>query len=269
MWIRLPKQNASKSAPISRFKSWIWKLKLVVFAGCVVWVASQFSGRIMSQEPRPFQSNYSLSSPASQFSQESTPASLQNAPLSPAGTQTIPSGTQSAEPFNAALPAGTQPVGTQSPPPAQPIPAIPAPRDIGMRILHRTLLESVWGPPTMCEVRQSIQIVDKKRSTFGKYVRSGKGLGRMRMTLQVPAADQMNSLLQVSDGELLTTFESIGTHSMMTQIDLGKVRERLTITNETLQDPVVAMYLAIGGQAEVLKDLPKVRLDQGHRRPTR
>lgn len=234
MWIRLPKQNASKSASTSRLSSWIWRLKLVVFAGCAVWGVGQFSSRSLSQEARTLPSSSTVQTQAPSFPQESIPASLQN--------NSIP---LSADPGGQSTPTG----------PAQPIPAIPAPRDIGMRILHRTLLESVWGPPTMCDVRQSIQIVDKKRSSFGKYVRSGKGLGRMRMTLQVPAADQMNSLLQVSDGELLTTFESIGTHAMMTQIDLGKVRERLSITNETLQDPVVAMYLAIGGQAEVLRKI--------------
>ncbi len=305
MWIRLPKQNASKSAPSSRLTSWIWRLKLVAFAGCVVWVAAQFSSRTLSQEPSPFPAlqpqwnapaNSSLSTA---IAQESMPASLQNAPLpyppnnsspgnsSPGtqhyapGTQPLPGGTPGTGALGTGAlgtqqqDAGTQPfpqgsaIGTQQQPlrqeaagtqpaPAQPIPATPAPRDIGMRILHRTLLESVWGPPTMCDVRQSIQIVDKKRSSFGKYVRTppGQGSGRMRMTLQVPAADQMNSLLQVSDGELLTTYESIGTHSMMTQVDLGKVRERLNITNkETIQDPVIAMYLAIGGQAEVLRKI--------------
>jgi hypothetical protein len=75
----------------------------------------------------------------------------------------------------------------------------------------------------------------------------------MRLTLQIPAGDQMNSVLQISDGELLTTYESIGSHTMMTQVDLGKVRERIVITNDVLQDPVIAMYLAIGGQAEELR----------------
>jgi len=96
---------------------------------------------------------------------------------------------------------------------------------------------------------------DKKRSSFGKYVRGGQGSGRMRLSLQVPAGDQMNSLLQVSDGELLSTLLDVGNHPTRTQVDLGKIRDRLTITVESLQDPVVAMYLAIGGQAESLRKL--------------
>lgn len=138
-------------------------------------------------------------------------------------------------------------------PTAQPIPAHPTAREVGTQILKQALLESVWGQPTMCEVRQMIQHGDKKRSGFGKYVRGGKGNLELRMSLQIPAGNQMNSLLQVSDGQLLTTLVSIGDQSSMSQVDLVKVREPLTITRETLQDPVVAMYLALGGQAELLR----------------
>jgi hypothetical protein len=135
------------------------------------------------------------------------------------------------------------------------VPAINTPREFALQIIHRALLETVWGEPTVSDVRQSIQMFDKKRSSFGKYVRAGRGTGKLRMSLQVPAGDHVNSLLQISDGEMLTTFESIGTHAILTQVDLGKVRERLTITSEVLEDPVVAMYLAIGGQAELLRKL--------------
>ena len=65
----------------------------------------------------------------------------------------------------------------------------------------------------------------------------------------------MNSLLQISDGELLSTLVSVGPSSFRTQVDLGKIRERLEISSESLRDPVVAMYLAIGGQAELLRKL--------------
>lgn len=143
-------------------------------------------------------------------------------------------------------------VSQSTAPTALPIPVTP-PREISVQILHRALLESVWGEPTHCAVRQSIQIFDKKCSSFGNYVRGGKGLGSLRLTLQVAAGDQMNSVFQISDGDLLTTYESIGNHAMMMQIDLGKVRERLIVTKDNFQDPIIAMYLAIGGQAEELR----------------
>lgn len=131
----------------------------------------------------------------------------------------------------------------------------PAIQAIATQILHRSLLESVWGKPTVCDLRQSIRMFGKTRSSFGKFVRAGQGSGRLRLSMQVPAGEQMNSLMQVSDGELLSTTVSVGQHSMRTQVDLGKVRERLPLTAQSLQDPVVAMYLAVGGQAELMRTL--------------
>lgn len=128
-------------------------------------------------------------------------------------------------------------------------------REMAAQILHRCLMESVWGKPVLCEVRQNIRMFDKKRSSFGKYVRGGQGGGKMRLSLQVPAGDQMNSLLQVGDGELLSTLMDVGEQSTRTQVDLGKIRDRLTITAQSLQDPTIAIYLAVGGQAELLRKL--------------
>jgi hypothetical protein len=137
--------------------------------------------------------------------------------------------------------------------PAQPIPAPPAARDIGSQILNRVVLENVWGAPIHCSIRQSIQIFGTKRSSFGSYIRGGRGTLKMRLTLQVPAGDQMNSVLQISDGDLQTTYERIGSHSMMTQIDLAKVQDRIVITRDLSQDPIKALYLSVGGQAEELR----------------
>ena len=138
-----------------------------------------------------------------------------------------------------------------------PIPATAPPQEIGVNILHQSLHEAVWGQPIACDVRQTIEVYDRKMTGFGKYVRGGRGSGKIRMSLQLPAGDQMNSLLQVSDGELLYSMETIGGISKRTRVDLAKVRERLTITTEWLNDPVTAMYLAIGGQAELLRKLCK------------
>ncbi len=130
-----------------------------------------------------------------------------------------------------------------------------APPQIAVQILHRSILEAVWGKPMLCEVRQTIVAFDKKRTSFGKYVRGGQGSGRMRLSLQAPVGSRMNSLTQISDGEVLSTLATVGDHSLRTQVDLGKIRDRLTITSQSLHDPVVAMYLAIGGQSELLRKL--------------
>jgi hypothetical protein len=136
-----------------------------------------------------------------------------------------------------------------------PIPAIASPQDIGTQILHHSLHEAVWGPPVACDLRQTIHVYNRKMTGFGRYVRGGGGFGKLRMSLQLPAGDQMNTLLQVSDGDLLYSMENIGGVAKRTRVDLEKVRSELTITNELLNDPIIAMYLAIGGQAELLRKL--------------
>jgi hypothetical protein len=138
---------------------------------------------------------------------------------------------------------------------SRPIPASRSPHEVGLQILHRTLHEAVWGQPVVCDVRQTSRIFDRKMTGFGKYVRGGQGSGQMRFSMQLPAGNKMNSLLQVSDGELVYTNQSIGSTPQRTRIDLGKVRDRLVINSESLNDPVTAMYLAVGGQAEVLRNL--------------
>jgi len=139
--------------------------------------------------------------------------------------------------------------------PITPIAPTRSPHEISQQILYLALHDAVWGQPTLCDVRQSIHLRGQQMTGFGKYVRGGQGTGKMRLSLQLPAGDQMNSLLQISDGELLVTQESIGSVSKRSRVDLGKIRERLDINTDSWHDPVIAMYLAIGGQAEALRKL--------------
>jgi hypothetical protein len=136
-----------------------------------------------------------------------------------------------------------------------PIPASHSPSEVANHILQQSLLQSVWGPPVHCVVRQSVQVFGKQTSGVGDFVRAGQGSGKLKFHLRMPAGKQLNSLLQVSDGQRLLAIESIGEHKRRTEVDLGKVRPRLVLTNESLRDPVVAMYLAIGGQAESLRKI--------------
>ncbi len=119
-------------------------------------------------------------------------------------------------------------------PPLQPIPATESPQEIGQQIMHRALHEAVWGSPALCDIRQTIQLYQHRTTGFGKYVRGGQGGGKLRMSLQLPAGDQMNTLLVVSDGELLYSHERIGDISQRTRVDLDKVRNRLVITTDSL-----------------------------------
>lgn len=137
----------------------------------------------------------------------------------------------------------------------RPVPAMHSTRDVATQILQQSILQSVWGPPAYCVVRQSVTLFGKQLNGVGKYVRGGQGSGKLKFDLRMPAGDQINTLLQVSDGQRLLSIEAIGDVRRRTEVDLGKVRPRLVLTNESLRDPVVAMYLAIGGQAETLRKI--------------
>lgn len=146
-------------------------------------------------------------------------------------------------------PTATQSVGSQSVD-AQ------TPNEMASLILHWALHEAVWGPPAACTVRQQIEIFGHRLNGFGKYVRGGQGSGKLKLILQFPAGDSMNSLFQVSDGQRFHSVEDIGGKRKRTVVDLDKVRKRLGfLTNDSLNDPVVAMYLAVGGQAEEIRKI--------------
>ncbi len=148
-----------------------------------------------------------------------------------------------------------RPTAAQSSLAAESIPAEHTPQEISARILQRSILQSVWGPPAYCVVRQSMSMFSMQLHGVGDYVRGGEGSGRLKYNLRMPAGDQLNTLLQVSDGQRLLSIESIGDVSRRTEVDLGKIRPRLMLTSDSLRDPVVAMYLAIGGQAELLRKI--------------
>jgi hypothetical protein len=141
----------------------------------------------------------------------------------------------------------------------EPISTEITPRELATRILHAALIQSVWGQPAWCRVRQRIEIYDQHVSSTGSFVRGGLGSGKLNLTLQFPAGDSMNSVVQICDGQRLQTIEDMAGKRRRTIVDLVKVRERLrmnhVINSESPKDPVIAMYLAIGGQAESLRKL--------------
>lgn len=128
-------------------------------------------------------------------------------------------------------------------------------RQLANKILQLALHQSVWGPPAWCTVRQQIDMFDQQLSSFGDFIREGQGSGKLKLKLQFPAADTMNSLLQISDGQRLQTIENLNRQWHRKIIDLDKVRNRLIINDQSVYDPTVTLYLAIGGQAESLRKL--------------
>ncbi|MFO1066773.1 MAG: hypothetical protein U0892_23180 [Pirellulales bacterium] len=128
---------------------------------------------------------------------------------------------------------------------------------IANQLLTRALRESVWGPAVACRVRQSISLVDRKLFGVGQYAHGGgSAWGKMKLSIRIPAGDQVNTLQQISDGRVLYTTRHIGDQSLRTRVNIERVREQLgTITRADFQDPMVSLYLAIGGQPELLRTL--------------
>ena len=125
-----------------------------------------------------------------------------------------------------------------------------------VKLLHEALRQAVWGPPMLCKLRQTVRLYDKQLIGIGDYVHAGQGTGKLKMILQFSAGDKMNSVLQASDGRILTTQESVGGNSQRWRVDLVRVTDRLKpFTQQSVDNPLTAMYMAVGGQAEVLRKL--------------
>jgi hypothetical protein len=122
--------------------------------------------------------------------------------------------------------------------------------------MHNALRQAVWGPAMTCKIRQRLTLLDNQLVGVGKYAHAGQGSGKLKMHVRLVAGDQINTLVQVSDGILVNSTQHIGDVAQRSRIDLNRIREYLgPITTASLEDPVIAMYLAVGGQAELLRKL--------------
>jgi hypothetical protein len=157
-------------------------------------------------------------------------------------------------------------IAAQSPVPLQvaaperqlpaPIPATPSAHETGTLLLHNALRQAVWGPPVSCKIRQRTSLLDKQLVSIGTYAHAGQGSGQLKMHVRLATNKEINTLIQVSDGRVMYSTLLIGGVSHRSRIDLYRVREYLgPITTASLEDPVIAMYLAVGGQAELLRKL--------------
>ncbi len=138
----------------------------------------------------------------------------------------------------------------------QPIPAAPSPHDSAALLIHNALRQAVWGPAVTCKIRQRVTLLDKQLVGVGKYAHAGQGSGKLKMHVRIAAGNQINTLVQVSDGVLMSSTEHVGELALRSRVDLNRIREYIgPISAASLEDPVIAMYLAVGGQAELLRKL--------------
>ncbi len=123
------------------------------------------------------------------------------------------------------------------------------------QLMINALLQAVWGEGRRCHVKQRIALFDREMVGFGQYAHAGGGTGKLKMSLRFAAGDQLNSFSQVSDGKLLHTTNIMGDKVERRRVDIGKVHEFVPISKAYFEDPVITMYLAIGGQGEILRKL--------------
>ncbi len=157
------------------------------------------------------------------------------------------------QPLASTIPTPLQPAERQT---LTPIPVTPSAQDTATLLLHNALRQAVWGPSVVCKIRQRQTLLDKQLVSTGTYVHAGQGSGQLKMHVRLAADERINTLVQVSDGRVLYSTLHIGGVSNRSRVDLYRIREYLgPITTTSLEDPVIAMYLAVGGQAELLRKL--------------
>lgn len=152
--------------------------------------------------------------------------------------------------------APIQPLQPQERPGPSPIPATPSAHETGSLLIHNALRQAVWGPARSCKIRQRTTLLDKQLISYGSYMHAGQGSGQLKMHVRLATEKRINTLLQVSDGRVMYSTQHIGNTLQRSRVDLNRIREYLgPISTASLEDPVIAMYLAVGGQAELLRNL--------------
>ena len=114
---------------------------------------------------------------------------------------------------------------------------------------------AVWNAqPFACKVHQKSLAYDQLVIVSGEYKASGAGTGQFRYTARVSSGETTLDTIQVSDGRLMHT--QIGVDEPPTRVIIDQVRQSLgNAIHYADERPEVSMYLAIGGHAELLRNL--------------
>lgn len=123
-------------------------------------------------------------------------------------------------------------------------------------VVRRAIWQAVWGEPVASRVRQKISMFGKELVGVGSYCHAGKGSSKLKWQMRFAAADAVTNYLQISDGRLLWTSQQVEEKIEVNRVDLDPIRERIGSVRESdLSNPLLAMELAVGGQAELLRNL--------------
>jgi hypothetical protein len=115
--------------------------------------------------------------------------------------------------------------------------------------------QAVWGPSIQCRVRQLSVWGNHRVQAEGRYWQAGAGTGQLKTELVYqPSLGKKVEFTQVSDGRVMWT--STGAGEGPRRVYLDQVREALGgMVRKPTAQPELSLYLALGGQAEVLRAL--------------
>lgn len=115
--------------------------------------------------------------------------------------------------------------------------------------------QAVWSQqPIAFKVHQKSLVYDQLVIVSGEYKASGAGTGQFRYTARVSSGETTLDTIQVSDGRLMHT--QIGIDEPPKRVIIDQVRQALGNAIYYAEDrPDVSIYLAVGGHAEMLRNL--------------
>lgn len=122
------------------------------------------------------------------------------------------------------------------------------------QLVLRAVQQAVWGPSVHSIVKQRSELGEFQLVGEGEYWAAGQGTGQLKMTMQLMAGELQTNMLQVSDGRLVWT--STSDDEPPRRVFLDEVRRELgSMARNPTGHPQAALYLAIGGHAEMLRCL--------------
>lgn len=122
------------------------------------------------------------------------------------------------------------------------------------QLVLQTIQQLVWGPSYSCNVRQISFFNDLQLVAEGEYYQAGEGSGQVKVVIAMTAGEMHSQFTQISDGRLLWT--AVGEKEPPRRVYLDRVRQSLgSMARNPVGHPEAAIYLAIGGHAEMMRSL--------------
>ena len=121
-------------------------------------------------------------------------------------------------------------------------------RQAAQRLIKEDVLQA--------DIRQRINLYDQQLVGTGQYRHFGKGENkRLRLELKLQAGGQLTSLTQVSDGRHLWTREDLSSGTVLSRIDLRRVRIALQLASDVKQESLSRNWVVLGGLPRLLSSL--------------